>query len=131
MRAFMMAAILGVGLVGAGTAQAHPPGKFYAGYGNGAHDLAPHWHKTKTPYGPVYWYGNGLHDYLPHHHSVSPWGGVRSSSITPFGPTKSYNGFPSYGGYYGGYAPYYGGYYPGGYGGYYRGYAPDYGGWDW
>ena len=89
----------------------------YAGYGNGLHDYLPHWHRTNTPFGPVYWYGNGLHDYLPHNHSISPWGGVRSYSITPFGPTTSYNGFPYYGGYtpyYGGYTPYYGGYYSNG-----------------
>src|SRR5204862_4036432 len=139
MRAFILAAVLavaGVGFAGTGKAEAHPPGKVYAGYGNGAHDYVPHWHRTNTFFGPTYWYGNGPHDYLPHHHSVSPWGGVRSYSITPFGPTKSYNGFPSYGGYYGGgyyggYTPYYGGYAPY-YGGYttpyYGGYAPSYGG---
>jgi hypothetical protein len=132
MRAFILAAIFGVallGFAGAGTAEAHPPGGFYAGYGNGPHDYVPHWHQTNTPFGPTYWYGNGPHDYLPHDHSVSPWGGVRSYSYTPFGPTKSYNGFPyssGYygGGYYGGYTPYYGG-------GYYGGYTPYYGGWGW
>jgi hypothetical protein len=110
MRAFMLAAVLavaGLGFAVAGTAAAHPPGRFYAGYGNGPHDYVPHWHRTDTFFGPVYWYGNGRHDYLPHDHSVSPWGGVRSYSITPFGPTRSYNGFP----YYGGSTPYYGGYY--------------------
>jgi hypothetical protein len=140
MRAFTLAAAFGVALLGfaaAGTAQAHGPGGFYGGYGNGLHDFLPHWHRTLTPFGPTYWYGNGLHDYLPHHHSVSPWGGVRSYSFTPFGPTKSYNGFPYSGGYYGGglyggsyyggYAPYSGGYY-GGYAPYYGGY---YGGWGW
>ena len=123
MRAFLLAAILGVtvlGFAGAGAAQAHGPGGVYAGYGNGPHDYLPHWHRTYTPFGPVYWYGNGPHDYLPHHHRVSPWGGTRSYSLTPFGPTKSYNGFPYPGGYYGGpyggnfyggYAPYYGSYY--------------------
>lgn len=30
----------------------------------------------------------------PHNHSVSPYGGVRSYSYTPFAPTKSSNGFP-------------------------------------
>ena len=113
MRAFTLAAVLavaGLGFAAAGTAEAHPPGRFYAGYGNGPHDYLPHWHRTYTAYGPVYWYGNGPHDYLPHHHSVSPWGGVRSYSPTPFGPTKSYNGFPYYGGYYGG-GLYGGGYY--------------------
>ncbi len=117
MRTFLLAAILGVallGFAGAGTAEAHGPGGAYAGYGNGAHDYLPHWHQTRTPFGPVYWYGNGPHDYLPHHHSFSPWGGVSSYSPTPFGPTKSYNGSPyynNYGGYYGGYPPYVGGYY--------------------
>jgi hypothetical protein len=128
MRAFILAAILGIavfGFAGAGKVEAHPPGQVYAGYGNGAHDFVPHWHRTNTPFGSVYWYGNGPHDYLPHNHSVSPWGGVRSYSATPFGPTKSYNGFP----YYGGYAPYYGGGFYGG--GYYGGYAPYYSGWDW
>jgi hypothetical protein len=123
MRGFILTALLGaavLGFAGAGTAAAHPPGGSYAGYGNGPHDYVPHWHRTITPYGPVYWYGNGPHDYLPHNHSISPRGGVRSYSATPFGPTKSYNGFP----YYGGYAPYSGG-------GYYGGYAPYYGGWGW
>ena len=105
MRAFILAGIFGVAALafaGVGTAGAHEPGRAYGGYGNGAHD------------------------YLPHHHSVSPWGGVRSYGLTPFGPTTSYNGSPYYGGgYYGGYAPYPGGSYGGGY---YRGYAPDSGG---
>lgn len=104
----------------AGRAEAHGPGPAYAGYGNGAHDYLPHWHQANTPFGPVYWYGNGLHDYLPHHHSASPWGGVQSYGVTPFGPTRSLNGFPPYGGaYYGGYA------FP------YGGYGPGFGGWGW
>jgi hypothetical protein len=122
MRAFTLAAALGVallGFAGAGKAEAHGPGRAYAGYGNGPHDYLPHWHRTATPFGPVYWYGNGPHDYLPHHHSVSPWGGVRSYSFTPLGPTKSYNGLPYSGGYYGGL---YGGNYYGGYAPYYDGY---------
>ena len=105
MRASILTAVLGIaglGFVAAGTAEAHGPGGVYAGYGNGLHDYAPHWHRTNTLFGPVYWYGNGLHDYLPHNHSISPWGGVRSYSMTPFGPTKSYNGYS----YYGGYTPY-------------------------
>lgn len=123
MRAFIRATILGVavlGFAGVPKADAHPPGSFYGGFGNGAHDFAPHWHQTNTPFGPTAWYGNGLHDVLPHHHSISPWGGVSSYGITPYGPTTSYNGFSSYGGYYGGYAP--------SYGGYSGGYAPSYGG---
>src|SRR5262249_59050912 len=90
-------------LGGAGIALAPPPGVPYQGgyYGNGPHDLAPHWHKTYTPFGPTYWYGNGPHDLMPHNHTVSPWGGVRSYSYTPFGPTKRYNGFPGYGPSYG------------------------------
>jgi hypothetical protein len=93
----MLTAVLtvaGMGFTAVGTAQAHEPHGFPGGYGNGPHDLVPHWHRTNTPFGRVFWYGNGLHDYVPHHHSVSPWGGVRSYGITPFGPTKSYNGFP-------------------------------------
>jgi hypothetical protein len=138
MKAFLLSTIFGVALLGfggAGEAGAHPPGGSYAGYGNGPHDAAPHWHRTDTPFGSVYWYGNGPHDYLPHQHSVSPWGGVRSYSMTPFGPTTSYNGLPYSGGYYGrGYVPYSGGYY-GGYSPNYGGYAPYYGGyygpWAW
>jgi hypothetical protein len=110
-RSFIFAAglgLFGLTFTGAHQAQAHEPFGF-GSFGNGAHDLAPHWHKTYTPFGPTYWYGNGLHDVLPHRHSVSPWGGVRSYSLTPFGPTRSYNGFPGYGGY-----PGYGGFYPGG-----------------
>ena len=138
MRTLILGAILGVAGLGfgaAGTAEAHGPRRAYAGYDNGPHDFVPHWHRTETPFGRVYWYGNGPHDYLPHHHSISPRAGVRSYSITPFGPTKSYNGFPSYGGYYGG--GYYGGYIPnyGGYRPYYGGYTPYYGGyyggWGW
>jgi hypothetical protein len=115
MRAFLLATVLGVAVLAfaaAGKAEAHGPrGGIYAGYGNGAHDFAPHWHQTYTPFGSVYWYGNGPHDYLPHNHTISPFSGVRSYSYTPFGPTTSYNGFPG-GGYYGG------GYYGGGYGPY-------------
>ena len=118
----------GLTLVGATAASAHPPGGPPAGryYGNGQHDLQPHWHKTYTPYGPTTWYGNGQHDFQPHDHSFTPWGGVRSYGYTPFGPTKSYNGFPGgYGGYPGGYGGGYGGYpgsgsYYGGFGGSYR-----------
>ena len=114
MRSFLFAAALGLGALafaGPGDAQAHDPRGYrpnHSSFGNGRHDLTPHWHQTQTPYGSYYWYGNGLHDYLPHQHSVSPWSGIRSYSITPFGPTTSYNGFPGYGGYrgYGGYYPY-------------------------
>ena len=100
----LAAAAFGFGF--AGTTQAgpgHHPGHVGGHYfGNGYHDTVPHWHKTRTPFGSVRWFGNGVHDYLPHGHRVSPWGGVRSYSHTPFGPTKSYNGFPGfYGGYYG------------------------------
>src|SRR4051794_39241930 len=28
-------------------------------YGNGGHDLQPHWHTTQTPFGSFGWYGNG------------------------------------------------------------------------
>src|SRR5262249_44940869 len=62
MRAFILTAVLGIaglGFVAAGTAEAHGPGGVYAGYGNGLHDYAPHWHRTNTLFGPVYWYGNG------------------------------------------------------------------------
>ncbi len=72
-------------------------------------------------------FGFQPHDYVPHHHSVSPWGGVRSYGMTPLGPTRSYNGLPYSGGYYGGgYPPYAGGAYGGSYGG---GYVPYGGGW--
>ncbi len=109
MRRFILAAALGIaglGFAAGSRAEAHEPG-FYGGYGVGTHDLAPHWHKTYTPYGPTYWFGNGPHDFIPHSHSYSPWGGIRSYSITPFGPTRSFNGYP-YSGYYRGY---YRGYY--------------------
>ena len=104
MRRFILAAVLGIaGLGFAGSkAQAHEPG-----VGVGAHDLAPHWHRTWSAFGPVYWYGNGVHDVLPHSHSYSPWRGINSYSQTPFGPTRSFNGYPYSGGYYQGY---YGGY---------------------
>ncbi len=113
MRSFLFAAVLGLGALafaGPADARAHGPGGFrpgFGGYGNGYHDLTPHWHRTYTPLGSYSWYGNGPHDLMPHQHSVSPWGGVRSYSITPFGPTTSYNRYPGYGGsYYGGYSGY-------------------------
>jgi len=84
----------------------------YAGYGNGNHDLSPHWHTTQTPFGSYSYYGNGRHDLRPHDHTVSPFGGVQSYSNGPFRATQSYNGFP-------GYSPFPG---YGGYGGY-RGYG--------
>jgi hypothetical protein len=80
-----------------------------AGFGNGQHDLQPHWHTTQTPFGNSAWYGNGLHDLRPHGHTVSPFNGVTSYSNGPFRSTQSYNGFP--GGGYGGY-PAFGGAYP-------------------
>jgi hypothetical protein len=46
----------------------------YGYYGNGGHDLAPHWHTRQTPYGEVRWYGNGRHDLRPHGHRVTPYG---------------------------------------------------------
>lgn len=125
MRALLFAAVGAAGLTlgTATTASAHPPGAQIPGYfGNGPHDLQPHWHQTYTPYGPITWYGNGPHDLMPHGHTMSPWGGTRSYSFTPFGPTTSYNGFPGgFGGYYGGRG--YGG---GGFGTYpgYGGYRP-------
>ncbi|MDB5306915.1 MAG: hypothetical protein JWO38_1117 [Gemmataceae bacterium] len=124
MRSVILAAAVSIGLTMslATAASAHPPGGGY--YGNGPHDVQPHWHKTYTPYGPVTWYGNGPHDLMPHNHTVTPWGGVRSYSYTPYGPTKSYNGFPGgYGGYPGGFGGYpgYGGY--SGYGSYYGGFG--------
>src|SRR5262245_33363680 len=102
MRSYLLAARIGLAslaFIFVSPVSAHPPagGGSHPGglYGNGAHDLAPHWHKTHTPFGPVYWYGNGPHDLMPHNHTITPWGGVRSYSYTPFGPTKSYNGFPA------------------------------------
>ncbi|HKB06279.1 MAG TPA: hypothetical protein VKD90_29055 [Gemmataceae bacterium] len=104
MRSFLLATVLGVAAVGFGatsTAQAHEPGHRHGGpgyVGPGYHDLAPHWHNTRTPFGNVYSFGNGPHDYRPHGHQYTPWGGLRSYSYTPFGPTTSYSGYPSYGG---------------------------------
>lgn len=117
MKSFILTAGLALGglaLASSGQVQAHEPRSFA---GNGNHDLAPHGHKTYTPFGQFTWYGNGPHDLMPHNHSAGPFRGVRSYSATPFGLTKSYNGFP--GGYYGGY-PGYGSYSGGfGYGGFY------------
>ena len=105
MRSLLLSTALGLAAAGLGapsTAQAHEPGHQHGGpiYGGpGYHDLAPHWHKTRTPFGYVYWYGNGPHDYRPHAHRYTPWGGLRSYSHTPFGPTTSYHGYPPHGGY--------------------------------
>lgn len=118
MRSLFLAAVGGLTLASAGTASAHDPvgGYGYGGgyYGNGRHDLRPHWHTTYTPFGPTQWYGNGPHDLRPHGHSVSPWGGVQSYGYTPFGPTVSYNRSPGFGFSYG---------YGGGYGGYRSGWG--------
>lgn len=46
----------------------------YGYYGNGGHDLQPHWHNKRTPFGSVQWYGNGRHDLRPHGHTVTPYG---------------------------------------------------------
>lgn len=126
MRAFILAAVVGIGALAfaGGKAEAHGPRGHYAGYGVGRHDLRPHWHRTDTPFGSVHWYGTGRHDYLPHHHRVTPYG-VRSYSYTPFGPTTSYHRPRYHGGYYGGYGSYYGGY--SGYRPYYGGYSGGYG----
>jgi hypothetical protein len=100
----IVAVALGLGALAyfAPAASAHPPGGHYphrSGYGVGAHDLVPHWHKTYTPFGPTYWYGLGAHDFAPHKHSVGPFGDLRSHSWTPYGPTTSYHGLPGPGGY--------------------------------
>jgi hypothetical protein len=116
MRAFLFSTVASVAalalLAGAPTGvQAHePPGFGY--YGNGGHDVTPHWHKTLTPWGPRYWYGMGAHDFRPHAHSYD-WRGYRGYSMTPWGPTTSYySPSPYYSGYYGysGYGYPYGGY---------------------
>lgn len=70
------------------------PGFSY--YGNGGHDLQPHWHTTQTPFGWFAWYGNGAHDLQPHEHTHSPYGGYRGYSPSPFGgvTTSYYNSTP-------------------------------------
>ena len=90
----------------------------YAGYGNGSHDLSPHWHTTQTPFGGYSYYGNGRHDLRRHDHTVSPFGGVQSYSNGPFRSTQSYNGFPGYSPFpsYGGYGSGNGFQFGGGYG---------------
>ena len=66
-------------------------GTGYGYYGNGGHDFQPHWHTTNTPFGSFAWYGNGAHDLRPHEHTVSPYGGYRGYSPSPFGGvTTSY-----------------------------------------
>ena len=121
MRTKLIAGAFGLGLfafIGAGQVSAQH--SHYAGYGNGAHDLSPHWHTTQTPFGGYSYYGNGRHDLRPHDHTVSPFGGVQSYSNGPFRSTQSYNGFP------GGFS--YGGGYPGGFG-YGGGFGQGYYGW--
>lgn len=66
------------------------PGGSYGGgyhqyYGNGGHDLQPHWHRSTTPFGTFSWFGNGPHDLQPHEHVRSPYGGYRGYSANPFG----------------------------------------------
>jgi hypothetical protein len=65
-------------------------------YGNGGHDLQPHWHTTQTPIGSFGWYGNGAHDLQPHEHTRSAYGGYRGYSPSPFGgvTTSYYNSTP-------------------------------------
>ncbi len=38
----------------------------YGYYGNGGHDLQPHWHTKRTPFGSFQYFGNGGHDLRPH-----------------------------------------------------------------
>lgn len=144
MKTKLFGVALGLGLLGFGlapTASAqhnHAPGQHhapqpqppqYAGYGNGAHDLDPHWHTKQTPFGNYAYFGNGRHDLRPHDHTVSPHTGVTSYSNGPFRSTQSYNGFPGgYGGYRGGYGNGFGGS-PYGYGGQQRGFSFRFGGW--
>ena len=65
-------------------------------FGNGGHDLQPHWHVTQTPFGQQSWYGNGPHDLVPHQHSQTPWS-YQGYSNTGAGPTTSfYNQQPYY-----------------------------------
>ena len=70
-----------------------PPRQYY---GNGGHDLQPHWHSTQTPIGSFAWYGNGAHDLQPHEHSQSGYGGYRGYSPNSFGgvTTSYYNSTP-------------------------------------
>ncbi len=60
----------------------------YSYYGNGGHDLQPHWHTKRTPFGSFQYYGNGRHDLRPHGHTVTPYGiesynGRRTRSYSP------------------------------------------------
>jgi hypothetical protein len=99
-RAFKIIIAAGVGALGGlpglatAPARAHDFGNPGAGpgyryYGNGGHDAVPHWHNTYTPFGAVPWFGVGAHDFRPHEHTVSPAGGYRGYSATPFGLTES------------------------------------------
>ncbi len=63
----------------------------YGDYGNGGHDLQPHWHTKRTPFGNFQYYGNGRHDLRPHGHTVTPYGiesynGRRTRSYSPPAP---------------------------------------------
>jgi hypothetical protein len=90
MRAFLFSTLAGLAalaLMAAAPAGAQAHGDYY---GNGGHDVTPHWHQTLTPYGPAYWYGMGSHDFRPHRHSYG-WDGYRGYSMTPWGPTTSYH----------------------------------------
>ena len=73
MRACLFSTIAGVAALA--VLAAAPAGvRAHEGYfGNGGHDVTPHWHQTQTPYGPTYWYGMGSHDFRPHyrHDSVT------------------------------------------------------------
>ena len=80
----------GGGYSGGGYGGISQGGSFGSYFGNGGHDLQPHWHATQTPFGQNLWYGNGPHDLAPHQHSVTPWS-YQSYSNTGAGPTTSFN----------------------------------------
>ena len=59
-------------------------------YGNGGHDLAPHWHTRQTPFGASAYYGLGRHDFRPHGHVQTPYG-ITGYSNGLFNSTQSYS----------------------------------------
>lgn len=115
MKRFIFAAIVGLTTLGGFAAWSSPAsaqdyngyggygnrgfgysGGFGGYYGNGGHDMVPHWHQTTTQFGSFSWYGNGAHDYQPHAHTYSPYS-YEGHSVSPFGYTRSfYPRYPNY-----------------------------------
>ena len=110
LRMMALAGVLSIGGLALGGAEAKADGYGHGGdhhgggygvpsygyYGNGGHDLQPHWHTKRTPFGNFQYFGNGRHDLRPHGHTVTPYGieSYNSRRTRSYSPPTPYGYLP-------------------------------------